>query len=44
MEDGNIVEFASPAELLQDISSKFYSLCKATGPEEFQTLLELAGV
>ena len=33
----------SPATLLRDTSSKFYSLCKATGKEEFAMLKKLAG-
>jgi len=32
----------SPAVLLKDPSSKFYSLCKATGRPEFATLKTLA--
>ena len=32
----------SPAVLLKDPSSKFYSLCKATGRQEFATLKRLA--
>ncbi|KAI9441690.1 ATP-binding cassette transporter [Lactarius indigo] len=35
LEEGRIVEFDSPAVLLSDPNSKFYSLCKATGRSEF---------
>jgi len=44
LEDGRIVEFDSPGKLLSDPSSKFYSLCRAAGREEFAMLLKLAGV
>jgi len=44
LEDGKIVEFDTPANLLADRDSKFYALCKATGKEEFATLKRLAGV
>ena len=33
-----------PATLLKNSTSQFYSLCKATGKEEFAMLKELAGV
>ena len=33
-----------PATLLKDSTSQFYSLCKATGKEEFVVLKDLAGV
>jgi len=44
LEDGKIVEFDSPGNLLANRDSKFYALCKATGREEFSTLKRLAGV
>lgn len=44
LEEGRIVEFDSPAVLLSDPSSKFYSLCKATGMNEFAVLKRMAGV
>lgn len=44
LEDGNIVEFDTPGNLLANRESKFYALCKATGREEFSTLKRLAGV
>ncbi|KAF9788298.1 multidrug resistance-associated ABC transporter [Thelephora terrestris] len=44
LEDGRIVEFDTPANLLADVESKFYALCKATGKDEFSTLRRLAGV
>jgi hypothetical protein len=34
----------SPSVLLNDPSSKFYALCKATGKEEFAMLKKMAGV
>ena len=33
-----------PATLLKDSTSKFYSLCKATGKQEFAMLKKMAGV
>ena len=33
-----------PATLLKNSTSQFYSLCRATGKEEFATLKEMAGV
>jgi len=44
LEDGKIVEFDTPANLLANRDSRFYALCKATGREEFSTLKRLAGV
>ncbi|WVQ95827.1 hypothetical protein IAU59_002926 [Kwoniella sp. CBS 9459] len=42
MDQGRIAEYASPAELLRDHRSKFYSLCKATGRTEFKNLKSMA--
>jgi ABC-type multidrug transport system fused ATPase/permease subunit len=44
LEEGRIVEFDSPAALLSDPNSKFYSFCKATGKQEFAVLKKMAGV
>ncbi|KAJ7155701.1 multidrug resistance-associated ABC transporter [Mycena filopes] len=44
LDQGEIAEFDRPAVLLADKSSKFYSLCKATGKEEFAMLQKMAGV
>jgi ABC-type multidrug transport system fused ATPase/permease subunit len=44
LEDGKIVEFDTPVNLLVNKESRFYALCKATGKEEFSTLKRLAGV
>lgn len=44
LQDGKIVEFDTPANLLANQDSGFYALCKATGKEEFSTLKRLAGV
>ena len=44
LEDGKIVEFDTPGNLLANRDSKFYALCKAAGKEEFSTLKRLAGV
>lgn len=42
LEDGKLVEFDTPANLLANRESKFYALCKATGKEEFSMLKRLA--
>jgi len=44
LEEGRIVEFDSPSVLLSNPNSKFYSLCKATGRNEFAVLKRMAGV
>ncbi|KAH7906727.1 multidrug resistance-associated ABC transporter [Hygrophoropsis aurantiaca] len=44
LDEGRIVEFDSPATLLSDTSSRFYGLCKATGKNEFSTLMKMAGL
>ncbi|KAF9531155.1 multidrug resistance-associated ABC transporter [Crepidotus variabilis] len=44
LDQGRIVEFDKPALLLDDPSSQFHSLCKATGKEEFLTLKKMAGL
>jgi ABC-type multidrug transport system fused ATPase/permease subunit len=44
LDQGSIVEFDKPSVLLKDSNSRFYSLCKATGKEEFANLLQMAGV
>jgi len=44
LEDGKLVEFDTPANLLTNRESKFYALCKATGKEEFSILKRLAGL
>ena len=44
LDDGKIIEFDTPGNLLANRESKFYALCKATGKEEFSTLKRLAGL
>ncbi|KAJ7040968.1 multidrug resistance-associated ABC transporter [Mycena alexandri] len=44
LEEGRIVEFESPKTLLENESSKFYALCKATGSNEFATLQSMAEI
>ena len=44
LDQGRIAEFDKPATLLADPSSKFHSLCKATGKNEFAVLKKMAGV
>ena len=43
LDQGRIVEFDSPAALLANPGSHFYSLCKATGKREFAVLKKMAG-
>lgn len=42
MDQGRIAEFDDPSVLLSNPSSKFYALCKATGPKEFAVLKHMA--
>ncbi|CAE6433200.1 unnamed protein product [Rhizoctonia solani] len=42
MDQGHIAEYDEPGVLLADASSKFYALCKATGPKEFAVLKHMA--
>ncbi|RDB27902.1 ATP-dependent bile acid permease [Hypsizygus marmoreus] len=44
LDQGRIAEFDRPSVLLRNPSSKFYSLCKATGRDEFAMLKKMAGV
>lgn len=44
LDQGKIAEFDTPAALLSNPQSKFYSLCKATGKQEFAVLKKMAGV
>ncbi|KAH8822793.1 P-loop containing nucleoside triphosphate hydrolase protein [Flagelloscypha sp. PMI_526] len=44
LDQGRIVEFDKPAVLLQNQSSQFYALCRATGQKEFSSLKKMAGV
>ncbi|EIW83220.1 multidrug resistance-associated ABC transporter [Coniophora puteana RWD-64-598 SS2] len=44
LDEGRIVEFDKPSLLLREHSSKFYSLCKATGKKEFGALKKMAGL
>ncbi|KAH7096201.1 multidrug resistance-associated ABC transporter [Auriculariales sp. MPI-PUGE-AT-0066] len=43
LENGRIVEFDRPSALLAEPTSKFYSLCRAAGKEEFQILKRMSG-
>jgi hypothetical protein len=42
LDAGRIVEFDKPGVLLADPQSQFYALCKATGRDEFSSLLRLS--
>lgn len=42
LEKGRVLEFDSPATLLQNPESKFYALCRATGKNEFKILQRMA--
>lgn len=44
LDQGKIAEFDKPSVLLQDTTSKFYALCKATGKSELAMLKKMAGV
>lgn len=42
LERGTLVEYDSPFALLNDTSSKFHALCRATGEVEFAYLRQTA--
>lgn len=42
LDRGNLVEYDSPAKLLEDTSSRFYALCRASGKSEFRVLKKMA--
>jgi hypothetical protein len=42
MDQGRIVQQGSPTELIHEEGSKFQSLCKAAGEDEFRHLLSIA--
>ncbi|BGP39463.1 hypothetical protein JCM10449v2_003413 [Rhodotorula kratochvilovae] len=42
LDRGEIVEFDSPAKLLEDPTSRFYALCRASGRREFAILRKMA--
>jgi ABC-type multidrug transport system fused ATPase/permease subunit len=44
LDEGRIVEFDTPGNLLRNQSSSFYTLCKATGKSEFAVLKKMCGV
>ncbi|KAJ6482536.1 multidrug resistance-associated ABC transporter [Mycena sanguinolenta] len=44
LEEGRIVEFNRPKTLLEDPSSVFHGMCKATGNDEFAKLQSIAGL
>ena len=42
MDKGHVMEFASPAELLNDPTSRFHALCRSSGKAEFRILKKMA--
>ncbi|GAA5991895.1 hypothetical protein JCM10908_002259 [Rhodotorula pacifica] len=42
LDKGRLVEYESPAKLLDDPTSRFYSLCRATGKKEFAILKKMS--
>ncbi|KAK4052550.1 hypothetical protein OIO90_004318 [Microbotryomycetes sp. JL221] len=42
LDKGQVIEFESPAKLLEDPTSRFYALCRATGKSEFKVLKKMA--
>jgi ABC-type multidrug transport system fused ATPase/permease subunit len=42
MDQGRIVQQGTPLELINEDGSKFQSLCKAAGEEEFRHLVSIA--
>ncbi|KAK4686858.1 hypothetical protein P7C73_g3272, partial [Tremellales sp. Uapishka_1] len=42
LDQGNVLEYAPPRELIRDPASAFHGLCKAAGREEYEKLAALA--
>ncbi|GAA6040411.1 hypothetical protein NBRC10512_001368 [Rhodotorula toruloides] len=42
LDKGKLIEFESPAKLLEDPTSRFYALCRATGRKEFAILKKMS--
>lgn len=42
LDKGKLIEFDSPAKLLEDPTSRFYALCRATGRKEFAILKKMS--
>lgn len=42
LDQGRLIEFDSPANLIKDPTSRFHSLCRATGKGEFKVLKRMA--
>jgi ABC-type multidrug transport system fused ATPase/permease subunit len=42
MDQGRIVQQGTPLEIINEEGSKFQSLCKAAGEEEFRHLVSIA--
>lgn len=42
LDKGELIEFESPAKLLEDPTSRFYALARATGKKEFAILRKMA--
>ncbi|WFD24320.1 hypothetical protein MEQU1_003019 [Malassezia equina] len=42
LENGQVAEWGEPAELLRDPQSKFYTLCRHAGAQEFEALVHAA--
>lgn len=42
LDKGRLIEYESPAKLLEDPASRFYALCRATGKKEFAILKKMS--
>lgn len=42
LDKGRLIEYESPAKLLDDPTSRFYALCRATGKKEFAILKKMS--
>ncbi|GAA6024648.1 hypothetical protein JCM8202_000420 [Rhodotorula sphaerocarpa] len=42
LDKGRLIEYESPAKLLEDPASRFYALCRATGKREFAILKKMS--
>lgn len=42
LDKGRLIEYESPAKLLDEPTSRFYALCRATGKKEFAILKKMS--
>lgn len=42
LDQGRVLEYDTPANLIGDLNSRFHALCRATGRSEFKILKKMA--